>query len=209
MTNKFNVILVDAPWRYSPRNNPKTKFGKGMTHYPGLTQRELCELPVADLAADNCALFMWAVSPKLPQLFPIMEAWGFRYVNKAFTWVKVDKKGAPRALPGWYVASNSEDVYLGIKGKMEAIDKGVRQPIIERLSGIHSRKPAEVRTRIERLFGDVPRIELFATEIVDGWHPVGNAVDGLDIRDSLQLIQNDPEAHLRLLGLYPLESMAS
>jgi len=40
----------------------------------------------------------------------------------------------------------------------------------------HSKKPDEVRERIERLMGDVPRIELFARQKADGWDVWGNEV---------------------------------
>ena len=38
----------------------------------------------------------------------------------------------------------------------------------------HSRKPDETYGRIERLFGDIPRIELFARNRREGWDVWGN-----------------------------------
>ena len=40
----------------------------------------------------------------------------------------------------------------------------------------HSRKPDEVRERIVRVFGGVPRAELFARQKVPGWSAWGNEV---------------------------------
>ncbi|RDT47348.1 DNA methyltransferase, partial [Escherichia coli] len=40
--------------------------------------------------------------------------------------------------------------------------------------GEHSEKPAEARHRLERLYGDVPRIELFSRRSVPGWDHWGN-----------------------------------
>ena len=40
----------------------------------------------------------------------------------------------------------------------------------------HSKKPQEVRNRIELLFGDLPRIELFARDKTPGWDVWGNEV---------------------------------
>jgi N6-adenosine-specific RNA methylase IME4 len=40
----------------------------------------------------------------------------------------------------------------------------------------HSKKPQEVRNRIELLFGDLPRIELFARQTSPGWDVWGNEV---------------------------------
>ncbi len=40
----------------------------------------------------------------------------------------------------------------------------------------YSKKPDEVRDRIVELFGDLPRIELFARQHADGWDCWGNEV---------------------------------
>ena len=40
----------------------------------------------------------------------------------------------------------------------------------------HSKKPDEVRDRIVELCGDIPRIELFARDSVEGWDCWGNEV---------------------------------
>ena len=49
---------------------------------------ELCALPVADLAAPDSALFLWATFPQLPEALRLIEAWGFRYKSVAFVWLK-------------------------------------------------------------------------------------------------------------------------
>ncbi|MFA5646648.1 MAG: MT-A70 family methyltransferase, partial [Candidatus Ratteibacteria bacterium] len=41
----------------------------------------------------------------------------------------------------------------------------------------HSRKPDEVRDKIVELFGDLPRIELFARQKTPGWDVWGNEVE--------------------------------
>ena len=48
---------------------------------------ELCALPVADLAAPDSALFLWATFPQLPEALRLIEAWGFRYKSVAFVWL--------------------------------------------------------------------------------------------------------------------------
>jgi N6-adenosine-specific RNA methylase IME4 len=54
--------------------------------------------------------------------------------------------------------------------------------------GEHSSKPAETRDRIVELMGDVPRIELFARGTVPGWHSLGNAINGMDLSESIPLV---------------------
>lgn len=173
---KYNIILADPPYPYNARSNSKTLFGTGASgKYKVMSWEDIYNLPVHEICEDNCALFLWTVPPFMPKCLKTIEAWGFRFITKAFNWVKVDKKNEYRLLPGYYTGSNSEDCYLGIKGKMEVVDKGVRQVISTTLRR-HSQKPEEARDRIVQLFGDLPRIELFARERILGWDAWG---DGL------------------------------
>lgn len=64
---------------------------------------------------------------------------------------------------------------IGIKGKMTPISNKVSSCVISPRRE-HSRKPDEVRERIVELFGDIPRIELFARKQADGWDCWGNEV---------------------------------
>jgi N6-adenosine-specific RNA methylase IME4 len=41
----------------------------------------------------------------------------------------------------------------------------------------HSQKPAEARFRLEKLYGDVPRIELFSRCGAPGWDHWGNQAE--------------------------------
>ncbi|MDD5305626.1 MAG: MT-A70 family methyltransferase, partial [Elusimicrobia bacterium] len=43
---------------------------------------------------------------------------------------------------------------------------------------IHSRKPAIFRELIVKLFGDHPRVEVFARERHPGWHAIGDQLPG-------------------------------
>ena len=49
-------------------------------------------MPVADLAAPDSALFLWATFPQLPDALRLIEAWGFTYKSVAFVWLKKNKK---------------------------------------------------------------------------------------------------------------------
>lgn len=74
---KYNIILADPPWLYNARNNPQTKFGSGMHIYNGMTTKDLCSLPVSEIADTNCALFLWVTFPRLTDGLEVMKAWGF------------------------------------------------------------------------------------------------------------------------------------
>ncbi|MCL2759364.1 MAG: MT-A70 family methyltransferase [Treponema sp.] len=54
----------------------------------------------------------------------------------------------------------------------------------------HSVKPPVVRERIEKLFGNVSRIELFARQRANGWDSIGYGIDGTSIEDKIKQINN-------------------
>lgn len=64
---------------------------------------------------------------------------------------------------------------LAVRGHPKRQAKDVHQVIISHVEE-HSKKPDEVSERIERLMGDVPRIELFTRQKADGWDVWGNEV---------------------------------
>jgi len=187
MVKRYNIIYCDVPWSY--QNWTDKKNGAAKSHYQGMSVDELCGLPINEIAADNCALFFWITHPKNAEgcHIPIFKAWGFRPVSTAFTWVKTTKAGKPYTGIGFYTRGDSELCLLGIKGSMKVISKKVKQTIISP-RGKHSAKPNdETRKRILELFGDLPRIELFARPpLITGWDMLGLEIDGKDIRDALK-----------------------
>jgi N6-adenosine-specific RNA methylase IME4 len=72
---------------------------------------------------------------------------------------------------------NVELCLLGVRGKPNKfrVDKSVKQLVVAERT-VHSKKPDEVRERITQGFGDLPRIELFARQVVNGWDCWGNEV---------------------------------
>ena len=77
---------------------------------------------------------------------------------------------------GLWTRSNAEICILATKGHPKREAKDIHQLIISSVKR-HSQKPEEVRDRIVRLLGDVPRIELFARERTEGWHVWGDEID--------------------------------
>lgn len=189
---KYSIILADPPWMENKRNNQNTKFGRSSQGYYNLmTTQQICDLPIRDITEPNCALFMWVTFPHLFDAEKVMKAWGFKYKTIAFNWFKVNKNNEKPCFGiGYYTKSNTEICLLGIKGKMKPISNYVSQVIIseEDDSDImetatvvsvrqeHSKKPAIVRDKIVELFGDLPRIELFARNTTDGWDAFGDQI---------------------------------
>lgn len=178
----YQIIYADPPWTY---RDSASAGGRGAEHkYPLLTNYDIKRLRVDKISADNSVCFLWVTSPLLKDGIETLEAWGFRYVTKAFTWIKVAKNGNPKIGMGHWTRANSEDVLLGVRGKPKRINAGVSQVILGPAAR-HSEKPAEVRDKIVQLMGDVPRIELFSRHIVTGWDSLGLDVGTGDIRDKL------------------------
>ena len=143
--------------------------------------RDICALPVKNIQAEKCILFLWVTAPRLPMAFEVMDAWGFEYHSLAFDWLKVSKEGKPMWGPGYYTRQNNEFCLIGVpKNKarrLKPLARNVLAPVIERRRE-HSRKPDSVREKIVSICGDLPRIELFARQTVEGWDAWGDEVNG-------------------------------
>ena len=166
----YNIIYADPPWSYDDPKGNDPSMG-GIT-YPTMEDEEIYSLPVQDLCAKDCGLFLWVTMPKLKEGVMTMERWGFIYTTCAFVWVK--KRGAKiYSGLGHWVNGNAELCLFGKIGHPERQCKDVKQIVMSQLRG-HSQKPDEVRENIVRLMGDKPRIELFARQRFEGWDVWGN-----------------------------------
>lgn len=169
---QYRVIYADPPWKY---NDSRTGTeGRETTaaeeNYPTMALSELEALGVADLAAPDSVLWLWATFPLLPEALHLTKAWGFTY-KTAFVWDKV------RGTFGHYHNACAELLLLATRGSaVPDIDKRVPQvqcwPRAE-----HSRKPDEARALIDSLYTVGARIELFRRgEAPPGWVVWGNEV---------------------------------
>ena len=191
MGKKYKVIYADPPWQY----RVYSKKGQGRSaenHYHTMNIDDIRSLPVADIADDDCVLFLWITFPCLKEGISVMESWGFTYKTCGFNWVKRNKKKDTYFMGlGFWTRSNSEVCLIGTKGHPKRVSKSVSQICDARVMA-HSKKPDEIRKRIVELCGDVPRIELFARKTADGWDCLGDEIDGKDIRDALKgVIENE------------------
>lgn len=171
---KYSVIYADPPWSYKD----KALAGKrgAACKYKTMEGEALRQLPINQITEKDCVLFIWVTMPKLNEVFPLIESWGFEYKTVAFTWVKRNKKSSSWFWGmGRWTRANAEVCLLATKGNPKRISAAVHSVVDEPI-GIHSQKPNEVRTRIVQLMGDLSRIELFAREKTDGWDVWGNEV---------------------------------
>lgn len=190
---KYKIIYADPPWSYKNYNYSETKDGSRAKRgcrkeYELMSIDEIKALPVKDLADDNCILFIWVTWPLLQEGIDTIKAWGFDYKTIGFVWVKTNKLTNPNQtsfLPyesfdsfwgmGNWTRSNSEICLIGVKGKPIRNAADVHSVLYSPI-GKHSKKPNEVRDRIIKLCGDIPKLEMFARQAPDGWDVFGNQV---------------------------------
>ena len=171
---KYSIIYADPPWLY--RNTLGGNAKMGAAPYPLMKQEDIHSLPVPQITAKDCILFLWVTMPKLQEGLDTIKAWGFKYKTCAFCWVKQNPKSKNIfAGLGRWVQGNAELCLLATKGTPHRVSTSVKQ-IVLAPRGRHSEKPAEVRDRIVTLMGDLPRIELFARQYAEGWDCWGNEV---------------------------------
>ena len=172
---KYQIIYADPPWKYKDKKGNLPKLG-GKT-YPTMSLEAIKALPVSTISAKDCGLFLWVTMPMLVEGLEVIKAWGFKYITCGFDWVKLNSNnmGIYSGMGHW-TNGNSELCLFAKRGTPKRIERNVKQiilaPVLE-----HSHKPPEVRERIVRLLGDLPRIELFARRKVEGWDCWGNEVE--------------------------------
>lgn len=157
-----------------------------------MTIEDIKKLPVGKIAAKNSILFLWSTGPLQQEARDTIEAWGFKYKTIGFVWNKLNKK-VPTCFMGMgsYTRASSEFILIGVKGKAKNLI--ARHNILQsQVAPIekHSKKPDLFRELIEQLCVDGKRIELFASQKVDGWDTVGFDIDGKDIKESFAEIVN-------------------
>jgi N6-adenosine-specific RNA methylase IME4 len=183
---KYDIIYADPPWDYGG----KMQFDRSSTSaermdwsknifissatfkYPTLKTKELKNIPIMDIASDDCLLFMWVTNPHLAQGIELGQAWGFEYKTVAFVWDKMVHN------PGKYTMSYCELCLVFKRGRIPS-PRGTRneKQLLHVPRGEHSAKPQEVRDAIERMFPSQSRIELFARQKPEKWDVWGLEVE--------------------------------
>jgi N6-adenosine-specific RNA methylase IME4 len=170
----YGAILADPPWTFltwSAKGRGRSPDGQG--HYKTLTFEEIATWPLANIAADDCVLFLWTTDPMLTEALTVGQRWGFDYKTIAFVWVKQTKTGKRWHMGmGHWTRSNPELCLLFTRGKPKRLSASVRK-LIEAPVREHSRKPDEVYDSIEELVAG-PYLELFARTPRLGWDQHGD-----------------------------------
>ncbi|HWI67605.1 MAG TPA: MT-A70 family methyltransferase [Nitrospiraceae bacterium] len=181
---RWPIILADPPWDYEI-SAPGREHSHPAQHYPVMSLADICGLPVPDLAAESCVLFLWTTSPCLEQAFEVIRAWGFAY-KTSLVWDK-EVMGM-----GHWVRGQHEDLLIASKGNPPLPPtESVPASVFRERRREHSRKPETSYRIIETMYPDLPKIELFARQARSGWMAWGNEVE------TTSLLEDDIPEFLR------------
>lgn len=181
----YDLIMADPPWPTAMRS-PKGNGKSFARHYNAMTFADIAALPVGNLAAKSCVLFLWCTWPLLlnggdrhyrgadasfSPVGNVMKAWGFHYATGG-AWMKRTKNGLLAFGTGYRARSACEPFLIGINGRPK--NSRSERNVIEGLAREHSRKPEGAFAWCERYLPGARRVELFSRQDRPGWDHWGN-----------------------------------
>lgn len=167
---KYQVIYADPPWDVKRGPDWGSNGPSKPLSYPTMTIEEIKALPVKDISEANAHLYLWVINKYLEEAYSVARSWGFK-PSCLLTWCK------PRhgiGIGGTFVQT-TEHILFCRRGTLKA-KKRVDTTWFEHKRLSHSEKPAFVRDMIVSVSGDLPRIELFARQRIEGWDAWGDEV---------------------------------
>lgn len=172
---RYATILADPPWQFQNRTGKMAPEHKRLSRYETLDLSKIAALPIKQLSAETCHLYLWVPNALLLEGLEVMALWGFTYKTN-IVWHKIRKDGGPDGRGvGFYFRNVTELVLFGVRGKnARTLSPGRRQVnIVKSRKREHSRKPDELYEIIEAC-SPGPYLELFARGTRKGWVTWGN-----------------------------------
>lgn len=170
----YGLIMADPPWSFD-NFSAKGEAKNAKAQYACMGVEAIKALPVSQLAAPDCLLWLWATNPMLREGIATLEAWGFTF-KTAGHWVKRTSGGKLAFGTGYILRSAGEPFLIGTIGQPKT-SRSVRS-VVEGLAREHSRKPEESYIEAERLaIGTTKRLDLFSRQKRPGWDNWGNEAE--------------------------------
>ncbi len=172
----YDLIMADPPWLfelYSAKGEEKS----AQAQYACMDIERIARLPVAELAAPDCVLWLWATSPLLPRQIAIAERWGFTFKTSG-VWVKMTVNGKVGFGTGYILRSAHEPFVIATRGEPKCA-RDVRSVVMGQVRE-HSAKPDAAYAAAERLLPQARRVELFSRRSRPGWESWGDQLGVLD-----------------------------
>ena len=176
-TKQYDIILADPPWAYYGQQD---KWAAAAKFYNLMSDEEILNLKIKSIMSKRSVLFLWSTSPRLNFAIKCIRKWGLYYRGVAFVWVKTKTDGTPMKACGvrpsiikptteFVLAASTIEKGRPLPLASEAVCQVVFAPRKQ-----HSQKPIEVYERIEQLYPEMSKIELFARAKRQGWKRWGN-----------------------------------
>ncbi|MET9923442.1 MULTISPECIES: MT-A70 family methyltransferase [unclassified Streptomyces] len=182
-TGPFTTIVADPPWA-SMHQRSTYHRGKPERHYPTMPTRDICALPISDIAAKDAHLWVWGVNRLMEDAYAVVRAWGFTPMS-LLTWCK---RGPGM---GYYLRTNTEHCIFATRGRPMVPDVKLLSSWYEWPRARHSQKPAQFFEAVETV-SPGPYLELFARQQRPGWAAWGNQVQPAPL--DLFSVQDTPAA---------------
>lgn len=169
---KYKTILLDPPWPIVWKKD--TQIGKKELQYQTMPIAEICNLPINEIADDNCRIFMWTTNQFLPEALGIIRNWKFRY-RLLFVWCKNNGIGDRLRVATEYLVIADKGNPAGGDREQKMILNWLEAKKPPR----HSQKP-EIFYEIIEQISEAPRLEMFARDRQglfpnrNGWEVWGN-----------------------------------
>lgn len=195
---RAQVLIIDPPWGFSDGLKKMKRRVKrsAASQYKTMTPAQVAAMPVSCIVdPKGCVLALWVPGSMLEHGLAVVNAWGFK-LKQVFVWVKL-KKGYAKE-KDWnrstrvgmgrlfrqsheiaLICTFGKEVYKGLKNKAQ-------RSVAFDLNLGHSIKPSTLHRRLELMFPDANRVELFARRQEPNWLCLGNAIDGKDINQAIQ-----------------------
>lgn len=202
---KYQVIVCDPPWAFGDglKKMKRPVKRSAASQYKVMSVTDIKAIPVKELIDPRgCVLALWVPGTMLQDGLDVMKAWGF-VQKQTFVWVKTKKDALKKETDmnkmtrvgmGRLFRQSHEIVLVGTAGKSIynfLQDKGQRSVAFDLNQG-HSTKPETLQDRLDLMFPNADKLEMFGRRTRTGWDVVGDAIDGLDINVAIN--------GLRLLG---------
>ena len=91
---KFRTILADSALAIHESHREIAPEHKRLLRYETMTNEEIMDLPVENLALPQSHLYLWVPNALVREGLEVMRRWGFTYKTNII-WYKVRKDGGP------------------------------------------------------------------------------------------------------------------
>ena len=181
---QYNLILADPPWQQTKGGLRKSRPNQTISlDYPTLTSARIGQilLSVCGYHEPN-VLFLWTIDSFLYEAELVAKSLGYK-LHARIIW---DKENG--IAPAFTIRYSHEYLLWLYRSPFLPIAKEYRgkfTTVLREKAKRHSQKPLCAYEMIEKLYPNTTKIELFARKKREGWTSIGNEIDGVDIKESL------------------------